>query len=111
MKAEIVYKNTIDNDAMIEWNDKVESGQISIMYDEKGSYIVNAEYIDIDRLLEILSKTTIPYIEEMMPNNVDDLIKEIEEEIRIFERPSADNSKKMLSIIKSIKFQLTDKNE
>ena len=64
MKAEIVYKNTIDNDAMIEWSDKGESGQISIMYDEKGEYIVNAEYIDIFKLLEILSKTTSSDIEE-----------------------------------------------
>ena len=54
MKAKVISK-VIDR-AIIEWNDKDESGQISIMYDEKGSYIVDAEYIDIDRLLEILNK-------------------------------------------------------
>ena len=55
MTAKVISK-VIDR-AIIEWNDKDESGQISIVYDEKGRYIVNAEYIDIFKLLEILSKT------------------------------------------------------
>jgi len=54
MTAKVISK-VIDR-AIIEWSDKGESGQISIVYDEKGRYIVNAEYIDIDRLLEILNK-------------------------------------------------------
>ena len=54
MTAKVISK-VIDR-AIIEWSDKSESGQISIVYDEKGRYIVNAEYIGIDRLLEILSK-------------------------------------------------------
>ena len=54
MIAKIIYKSGVK--VIIEWNDKDESGQISIVYDEKGKYIVNAEYIDIDRLLEILNK-------------------------------------------------------
>ena len=54
MIAKIIYKSGVK--VIIEWNDKDESGQISIVYDEKGRYIVNAEYIDIDRLLEILNK-------------------------------------------------------
>ena len=54
MKAKVISK-VIDR-AMIEWSDKGECGQISIVYEEKGRYIVNAEYIGIDRLLEILNK-------------------------------------------------------
>ena len=50
-----VISKVIDR-AIIEWSDKGESGQISIVYDEKGRYIVNAEYIGFDRLLKILNK-------------------------------------------------------
>jgi len=66
MIAKIIYKS--GDKVIIEWSDKSESGQISIVYDEKGRYIVNAEYIGIDRLLEILSKTTSSDIEEMVPS-------------------------------------------
>jgi len=52
--AKIIYKN--ERKVIIEWSEGIEFGCIAIKYQIHGIYSINAEYIGIDRLLEILSK-------------------------------------------------------
>ena len=54
MTAKIIYKN--ERKVIIEWSEGIEFGCIAIKYQIHGIYSINAEYIGIDRLLEILSK-------------------------------------------------------
>ena len=51
---------------------------------------------------QIIRKHFESYASQQMPSNTSEKIKEIEEEIRIFERPSVDNSLWMLNILKSL---------
>ena len=62
MTAKIIYKS--GRKVIIEWSEGIEFGCITIKYQIHGIYSINAEYIDIDRLLKILSKTTSSDIEE-----------------------------------------------
>lgn len=53
MKAEIVHKT--DDKLLIQWEDeKGFFGQLGITYDGEGDYTIDAEYIGIEKILEII---------------------------------------------------------
>ncbi len=45
---------TIDNKYFIEWTDGIENGLLTISYNEKGGYTIDAEYIGFEKIIRII---------------------------------------------------------
>ena len=52
MKASRITND--DAETVIKWEERGEFGHLTFRYNEKGTYFLDAEYIGIDRIIEII---------------------------------------------------------